>query len=212
MFNVLSHFFTGMDCVWYETDVVANKSVNKHDKSILESTKQAPIREHLNDSSKLRPLKFNQPAVGPMAHRKPAKPFNESASHHQVKTKRNVLKCTHSFQPCNTCRQIVQQRKSISILSYRSMPFPAPVTPQLNIQPTKHNVSRMPITKKANGTCASKSKVKTAQLLNPEKSTLLQSKERIEGVLKMKRQQLQFLVSLSSMHGIPLDVHIHTDE
>jgi len=185
-----------MDSVWYETDVVASKSASKHYKGIVKSSKHASIREN---SSKLYSLKFNQSAMRPMEDedsRKLIKPFNESTPHYQVKTKRNLLKRTHSFQPCNTCKQIVQQRKSISMLGYRSTPHPVPVTPWLGTQPTKHNVSRaqaMAITKNTNGMHVPKSKVETA---HPEKSNLLKSKERIEGVLKMKRRQLQFLVSL----------------
>ena len=223
VFTILTHSFTEMNCVWYETNVAASKSEGKHDKGILKSSKHTPIRENFNDSSKLYSLKFNQSAVGPMEDedsRKLIKPFNESTSHYQVKTKRNLLKRTHSFQPCNTCKQIVQQRKSISMLSYRSTPHPVPVTPQLgtphpvpvtpqldtpppvpvtpqlDTQPTRHNVSKAQAMAITSGMHAPKSKAETTLLLHPEKSTLLQSKERIEGLLKMKRRQLQFLVSL----------------
>ena len=193
----LSLFFTEIDCVWYEIDAVGDKSLSKHNKIILKSAKHAPIREHLNDSSKLFPLKFNQSAVGPMEgedSRELINPVNDSTSQHQIK-KRNLLKRTHSFQPCDTCQQIVQQRKSFSMLSYRSTPHPLPVTPQLDTQPTIHSADGTQAKSITSDTCASKFKVKTASLLRPEKSTLLQSKERIEGVLKMKRRQLQFLVS-----------------
>ena len=183
------------DCVWYETDAAVSKTLSRSNKTILKSAKRAPIRERLNDSSKLLPLKFNQPTVGPKEDedsRELTKPVNGNASQHKVKTKVSLLKRTHSFQPCTTCKQIVQQRKSFSVLSYR----PTVHQVQFDALPARRIMNRkqvMPVKVNANGT---KYKANNALLLCPEKSTLLQAKERIERVLKMKRQQLQYLVSL----------------
>lgn len=193
LYVILLHTVTVLCAVCHLPEAEGRNVLNDKRKSTTESVKDEDIQSVKYPTNKL-PLMINQALVSRSKVQSVTLnlPLNTSSPKNYLKAKarnRIMYKHTQSFQPCNTCKLIVERRKKMFVK------FKSTSTEAVNTIESQNITQATALDKTCSGgdTTNDKQSKNVYNLCN-EKSDLVKSKERIEELLQVKRKQLYCLV------------------